>query len=293
MNFSRCSLCPRLCNVNRENGEKGFCGADNKLKIARYGLHQWEEPCISGKNGSGTVFFSFCTLGCVYCQNHEISTLHHGKVISSDELSDIFLSLERMGAHNINLVTPTHYVPLIIKALDSAKTCGLSLPVVYNTGGYENVDTLKALEGYIDIYMPDFKYFRSEYAKRYSFAPDYPEVVKKAIKEMSRQTLPSISDKGIMQRGLIVRHLLLPGMLYDAKKILDYLYNEYGNEIVYSIMSQYTPLPHISHMPELNKKVGLREYEVLCDYASKIGIENAYIQSPDSSDTYFIPDFYK
>ncbi len=293
MDFLKCRLCPRSCEVNRENSEKGFCGADNKLKIARYGLHHWEEPCISGKNGSGTVFFTYCSLGCVYCQNHEISSLHHGKTITCDELSDIFLSLEEMGAHNINLVTPTHYVPLIIQALDKAKLQGISLPVIYNTGGYESVDTLKSLEGYIDIYMPDFKYYRQEYAKRYSYAPDYPDVAKKAISEMARQTLPGKSDEGIMQRGLIVRHLLLPGMLFDAKKIIDYLYSEYKNDIVYSIMSQYTPLPHISHIPELNKKVGSREYEVLCDYAAKIGIENAFIQSPDSSDTYFIPDFYK
>lgn len=293
MDFTSCSLCPRHCGVDRTAGQIGFCKATDSLKIARYALHHWEEPCISGEKGSGTVFFSHCSLGCIYCQNHDISHNHNGKEISCSELCDIFLSLENDGAHNINLVTPTHYMPFIIKALDSAKTKGLSIPVVYNTGGYEAVDTIKALNGYIDIYMPDFKYFREEYAKRYSYAPDYCETAKKAISEMARQVLPLKYENGIMQRGLIVRHLLLPGMLYDAKKIIDYLYNEYGNDIVYSLMSQYTPLEHISHIPELNKKVGSKEYEILCDYAAKIGIENAYIQAPDSSDTYFIPDFYK
>lgn len=291
MSYDKCSLCPRSCGVNRTNGEKGFCGAGSDIKIGRYSLHYWEEPCISGENGSGAVFFSHCTLRCVYCQNYKISTKHCGNTITPEELSDIFLSLQSSGAHNINLVTPTHYVPGIIKALDTAKVRGLSLPVIYNTSGYESVDTLKMLEGYIDIYMPDFKYYRESYAKKYSNAPDYTKVVKSAIAEMTRQVLPLEYNGEMLKKGVIVRHLLLPGQLYDAKKILDYLYSMYENDIIYSIMSQYTPLPHIAHVPELNKKIGIKEYNVLCDYASRIGIENAYIQSATSSDSCYIPDF--
>ena len=219
--------------------------------------------------------------------------MQHGSIVTTEKLSDIFLSLEYMGAHNINLVTPTHYIPGILKAIEKEKKHGLSLPIVYNTGGYETVNTLKMLDGYIDIYMPDFKYYRGEYSKKYSKAEDYPETVKSAIAEMTRQVLPLKYNDNILTKGVIVRHLLLPGLLLDAKKILDYLFCVYGNEIIYSIMSQYTPLPHVSHIPELNRKTGTKEYNILCDYAARIGIENAFIQSADSSDTCYIPDFFE
>lgn len=292
MILTACTLCPRQCGANRTKGESGFCGAASDIVIGRYSLHMWEEPCISGKNGSGTVFFSYCTMKCVYCQNYAISTLHHGRYVSTDELSDIFLELQSQGAHNINLVTPTHYVPQIITALDRAKVHGLDIPIVYNTSGYERVETLKMLDGYIDVYMPDFKYWRNDFANKYSSAPDYPKVVKEAIAEMARQVLPTRFEHGIMKRGLLVRHLLLPGFLYDAKKIIDYLYSTYGDDVYISIMSQYTPLPHISHIPELDRTVGRREYNVLCDYAARLGIKNAFVQDGEAAKESFIPDFY-
>lgn len=293
MTKTGCMLCPRRCNVDRASGERGFCGAGNDLIIGRYGLHQWEEPCISGKNGSGTVFFSHCTLRCLYCQNYAISTKMQGRKITPQQLCDIFLELQNNGAHNINLVTPTHFAVQIISALELAKMRGLTLPVVYNTGGYERVETLKMLEGYVDIYLPDLKYYRSEYAKKYSAAPDYFQIACAAIAEMARQVLPAKYDEnGLMQRGLIVRHLLLPGLLYDAKKIVDYLYKNYENNVTISLMSQYTPLEQVKDMPPLNHTVGAHEYQILCDYAASIGVENAYVQDGSAAKESFIPDFY-
>lgn len=292
MSITCCRLCPRRCGVNRAAGETGFCGAPDEIRIGRFGLHQWEEPCISGENGSGTVFFSHCTLKCVYCQNYAISTENRGRVISIAELAGIFLQLQEMGAHNINLVTPTHYVPQIMRALDCARKDGLSLPIVYNTSGYERVETLRALRGYVDIYMPDFKYWRQRFAQEYSAAPDYTGVISSVLAEMAAQTLPVQFSDGIMMRGMIVRHMLLPGLLYDAKKIIDYLYKTYGDKIYISIMSQYTPLPHVAAIPELNRRVGGREYAALCDYAARIGLVNAFIQEGSAASESFIPDFY-
>ena len=293
MDTSNCRLCPRNCAAARKCGQKGFCGAGGKIAIGRYGLHQWEEPCLSGTHGSGTVFFSYCTLRCIYCQNYTISTKNHGRIISTDELSDIFLQLQKQGAHNINLVTPTHYADKIISAIDKARRAGLRLPIVYNTSGYESIETLKMLEGYIDIYLPDFKYWRGEYAKKYSAAADYPQIAKEAVAEMVRQ-IPKArySSDGIMQKGVIVRHMLLPGLLYDAKKIVDYLYSNYKDDIVISLMSQYTPMPQTKDMPPLNRRCGDAEYEALCSYAARIGITNAYIQEGSAASESFIPDFY-
>ena len=292
MDIASCTLCPRKCAVDRTSGERGFCGAGADIVIGRYSLHRWEEPCISGTNGSGTVFFSHCTLRCIYCQNYSISTNMHGRRISQSELCEIFLKLQADGAHNINLVTPTHFIDKILPALDAAKSAGLRIPIIYNTSGYERIETLKMLKGYIDIYLPDFKYWRPKYAEKYSAAPDYPEAAKAAIEEMARQALPAISENGLMKRGLIVRHLLLPGLLYDAKKIIDYLHSAYGNDITLSIMSQYTPLEQVSELPPLNRTVGKREYEMLCDYAASIGVTNAYTQDGAAAKESFIPDFY-
>lgn len=281
-----------MCGADRGNGQIGFCGADNTIRIARAAPHMWEEPCISGINGSGTVFFSHCNLKCVFCQNHTISTLGKGKIITHEELADEFLRLADMGVHNINLVTPTHYIPDIIAALDIAKSHGLKLPIVYNTSSYENVNSLKLLEGYIDIYLPDLKYFSDKYAVKYSHAPDYFKIATAAITEMVRQTgKPEFDERGLMKNGTIVRHLMMPHMLFDSKKIIDYLYNTYHDDIFISIMSQYTPLENVRDYPELNTKISPEYYACLVDYAAELGITNAFVQNGDSADESFIPPF--
>ncbi len=292
MDIKNCTICPRNCKVDRTKSA-GFCGADYKVKIGLYSLHKWEEPVISGKNGSGTVFFSDCNMKCVFCQNFDISTNHKGKTVTRDELSDIFLKLQDMGAHNINLVTATHYLFDIIPALEKAKIEGLTIPVLYNTSGYEKVDTLKALDGLIDIYMPDFKYWRSEFAEKYSSCPDYPEVAKAAISEMFHQAGKPVIEDGLMKKGVLVRHLLLPDLLYDAIKITEYLFKSYGDDIYISLMSQYTPLPQVKSIPSLNKRVGKKEYDSLLKFAENLGVTNAFIQEGEAASESFIPDFYE
>ena len=252
----------------------------------------WEEPCISGKEGSGTVFFGGCNMGCIYCQNAQIRDGKAGKEISTQRLSQIFFELKEKGANNINLVTPTHFVPHIIKALDLAKSQGFKLPIVYNTSGYEKVETLKMLDGYVDIYLPDFKYCFSETAKEYSNAPDYVEYTINAIAEMFRQVgNPQFFRNGIMKKGVIVRHLLLPNHLEQAKQIVNYLYKTYKNNIYISIMNQYTPMPQVADHPILNRKVKFEEYESLIDYAINIGVENGFIQEGETATKSFIPPF--
>lgn len=292
--LTNCTLCPRNCGVNRRNGETGYCGADDKIKIARYSLHFWEEPCVSGKSGSGTVFFSHCNMGCVYCQNYKISTRGFGKIVSENELAEIFINLQKQGANNINLVTPTHYVPQIKKALLTAKENGLTIPILYNCGGYESVETLKTLDGIIDIYMPDLKYFDDKYALKYSNAKKYFSHAKSAIAEMFRQVGKcQFDENGIIKKGLIVRHLVLPTLLFDSKKVLDYLYSTYKNDIIISIMSQYTPLKTLpKEYPELSKKLDKKYYDTLVGYAVNLGIENAFIQDGDSAKESFIPEFF-
>ena len=292
--YSACRLCPRACKADRNQGNIGFCGADNRIKVARCSLHFWEEPCISGEKGSGTVFFSHCTLICVYCQNYKISTENQGRFVTEDELSDMFLDLQNQGALNINLVTPTHYVPGIIKALKLAKQKGLTLPVLYNTSGYESIETLEMLRGYVDIFLPDFKYFNPEYARKYSASKDYPEVVKKAIDKMFELVGKcEFDDDGIIKKGVIVRHLMLPGLTDDTKKILEYLYKTYGDDIFISIMSQYTPLPTLpKEFPELATKIDMAIYDKVLDFAVDIGIENAFIQEGESASESFIPEFW-
>ena len=289
-----CNLCPRKCGANRKDGEIGFCGATDKVKIARSSLHFWEEPCISGNVGSGTVFFSHCTLKCVYCQNYNISTKNQGRFVTESELSDCFLDLQKQGALNINLVTPTHYVPQIIEALKIAKEKGLALPVLYNTSGYENPETLELLRGYVDIFLPDFKYFSSDLSKKYSGAADYPDIAKKAIAKMFDLVGKCEFDEdGIIKKGVIVRHLMLPGQENDSKKILDYLYKTYGDDIFISIMSQYTPLATLpKEFPELNTKIDMTVYDKLLDFAVDLGIENAFIQEEEAASESFIPEFF-
>ncbi len=288
--FKNCNLCPRNCNINREK-EHGYCHANNKLKIARAALHYYEEPCISGTNGSGAIFFTYCNLKCIFCQNYEISTKNIGKEISIEKLSDICLNLQKEGANNINLVTPTHYIPLIKEALIKAKNKGLTIPIIYNTSGYEKVSSLKLLEGLIDIYIPDLKYKSEILGKKYSNAPDYFDITTKAIKEMYRQVgKPKFSKEGIMQKGLIVRHLAIPENEKDSKEILSYLYNTYKNNIYISLMNQYTPIRKTKYN-ELNRKLSKKEYYNLIDYAISLGIENCFVQEEGTQKKSFIPDF--
>ena len=288
----QCNICPRRCGADRENGSLGFCGASNKIRIARAALHFWEEPCLSGKNGAGTVFFSHCNMKCVYCQNYRISTRGAGHEVSIGELAEIFLDLQSRGANNIDLVTPTHYALDIAEAVKKAKNSGLHIPVLYNCGGYESVETLKRLEGIIDIYMPDMKYYRDKYAVKYSSAPRYFETACAALEEMYRQTGAVVLDKnGIMQSGVIVRHMMLPGLMLDTKKIMDYLFDTYGNNIYISLMSQYTPLKNVERFPELNRKIDMKKYNSIVDYCMNRGMENVFIQEGSAAKESFIPRF--
>lgn len=292
--LSDCTLCPRKCHVDRTAGQTGFCGQSDKIMAARAALHFWEEPCLSGTNGSGAVFFSGCNLHCIYCQNHTIAQGQSGKEISVERLSEIFLELQDKQAHNINLVTPTHYVPQIIHALQTAKDNGLTIPVVYNTSGYENVDTLKRLEGLIDIYLPDLKYHDSTLSARYSNAPDYFAKASVAIEEMLRQTGGPVFADGedsLMLKGVIVRHLLLPGCETDSRYLLQYLHQTYGNDIYVSIMNQYTPMPYVTDIPAFNRRITPEVYDRIVDYAIQIGIENGFIQEGETSSESFIPAF--
>ncbi len=290
--YQECKLCPRECKVNRLEGQLGFCKNSSRLKVARASLHFFEEPCLSGTNGSGAVFFSSCSLKCIYCQNHEISEENFGKEITTKHLADIFLSLQKQGANNINLVTPTHFVPSIIEALKLAKQNGLTLPIVYNSSGYESLETLKLLDGLIDIYLPDFKYYSNELAYQYSKAGDYVEKAKLAIDMMYKQVgSPIFNDDGIMIKGLMVRHLLLPTRLNDAKKIIAYLYQKYGDDIYLSIMNQYTPLIEVRNIPPLNQVVDQKDYDELIDYALDLGVKNAYMQEGKTQSESFIPKF--
>ena len=289
MDLNCCMLCPRNCKVNRNNGELGFCRAGNKIKIARYSLHYWEEPCISSENGSGTIFFSCCNLKCIFCQNYDISSKNMGKEINIERFSEICLELQELGALNINLVTPTMYIPLIKDGIILAKKKGLRIPIVYNSSGYESVDALKELDKLIDIYLPDFKYYDDNLAYDFSLV-DYLENTKKAIQEMYRQVGDPVIENGIMKKGIIVRHLLLPSHSDDSKKILKYLYNTYKNNIFISIMNQYTPIRKLKYI-ELNKKIDNKIYEEIIDYAYNLGIRNCFVQDDETQSESFIPIF--
>ena len=292
-----CTLCPRQCNIDRTI-KKGFCNVNDSVILARAALHFYEEPSISGKEGSGAVFFSGCNLKCVFCQNEKISRGLIGKEVSVEKLADIFLSLESQGANNINLVTPSHFIPQIKEALILAKEKGLSVPIVYNSSAYELPETLKMLEGLVDVYLPDFKYFDEDMALNYSKAKNYPEVAKAAIAEMYRQVGEPIFDsRGIMKKGVIVRHLLLPGGVKNAKNVVSYLHETYGDSVYISLMNQYTPLDTKSlkeageKYPALLRKVTKREYDRLLDYVLSLDIKNAYFQEGDTASESFIPEF--
>ena len=286
-----CNLCPRNCNTDR-NIKVGYCKMTDTIKISRAALHQWEEPCISGENGSGTVFFSGCNMGCVFCQNQDISHQGFGKEISVERLAEIFIELQHKKAHNINLVTPTHFVPQIVKAMDISRKNGLTIPVVYNTSGYEKTENIDALKDTVDVYLPDFKYFLSDTAKKYSYCGDYPQVVKKAIDSMVRQTGPcEFDENGMITKGVIVRVLVLPGHTDEAKQIIEYLFDRYGDDIFISIMSQYTPCTNLEKYPEINRRLTQEEYDDVIDFAVELGLENGFVQEGESASESFIPPF--
>ncbi|PWM47547.1 MAG: radical SAM protein [Clostridiales bacterium] len=282
-----CFLCPRKCGTDR-SVNSGYCGTKDIVYIARATAHHWEEPCISGEKGSGTVFFSGCPLHCVYCQNSKISNSEKGRAVSIDDLCEIFLDLQKQGLHNINLVTPTHYSIQIAEAL---RKSNLQIPVVYNTSGYENENSLDLMNGLVNVYMPDFKYFYSTTAKKYSNAPDYPLIAQKAIKIMYKQVKKPVFKNGLMKSGVIVRHLVLPGHTLEGKRIIEWLYSNFGNDIYISIMNQYTPMQHFDVFPELNRKVTAMEYRDVVKFAEKIGVVNAFLQEGDTAKESFIPDF--
>lgn len=297
----KCNICPRHCGADRDNGQYGVCGVDNRIRVSRVSLHMWEEPCISGKEGSGTVFFVGCPLGCIYCQNYKISrglrecgleSQAFGKEMTISELAEAFINLQNEGANNINLVTPTHYSYQIIEAVAEARKKGLNIPIVYNCSGYENAEVIKALNGTVDIYLTDFKYMEPELAKEYSRAEDYVEVAKLSLSEMIKQIGECVfDDKGMLKKGVIVRNLLLPGHVNNSKKVIKYVYEMYGDLVYISIMKQYTPLEHVKEISPLNRKVTKREYNRLVDYMIDLGVKNAFIQEGDVAEESFIPDF--
>lgn len=286
-----CNLCPRKCGIDRYK-EVGFCGANNKVKIAYFSLHQWEEPIISGTNGSGTIFFSNCNMKCMYCQNKKISLDGYGKEISNKKLEEIMLLLQENNAHNINLVTPTMYTPQISSVLKKIKNKDLNIPVVYNTSSYENLIALKIMDGLVDIYLADLKYFDDDLAKKYSLCDNYFETATFAIDEMFRQVGSISFDKDLLVKGLVVRILILPGHIDDAKKLIEYLYKTYKDEIIISIMNQFTPVYKCKY-DNLNRKVSDEEYNEVIDYACDLGITNAFIQEGDAASESFIPNFDK
>lgn len=287
-----CYLCPRGCGAFREEGGAGFCGESYEIRASRAALHYWEEPCISGSAGSGAIFFSGCMLRCVYCQNREISR-GGGFSVSADRLREIMFELKAQGAQNINLVTPSHFAPQLAEVLRGVCAEGLGLPIVYNTSAYETVDMLRALEGLVDIWLPDFKYLDTDRAGRYSKAPDYPEVAKAALQEMVRQCgRPEFDESGRMLRGVIVRHLVLPGGILEAKRVVRYLHETYGDSIYISILGQYTPRPGIERdYPELAGRLRRREYERVVDAALRYGVTQAFVQEAGCEKESFIPAF--
>ena len=290
--YSPCTLCPRACLADRAMGKTGACHSTATPIVAHTMLHFWEEPCLSGTNGSGTVFFSGCPLGCIYCQNEKISRGGVGKECSAEDLSSLYLSLEEQGAHNVNLVTAVHYAPHVISSVALARGKGLSVPIIYNTSGYESVDTLRTLESAVDVYLTDFRYARSETARAYSFAADYPTVAKAALAEMVRQKpKPVLDEKGRMTSGVIVRILLLPTHLIEAKMILKSVFEAYGDSVYISLMSQYTPTKETRKYPNLSRCVSAAEYNSFVEYAQALGIKNAFTQEGSAASESFIPNF--
>ena len=289
ISYKSCELCARRCRVDRTNGAVGFCKSLDTVKITRAALHHWEEPIISATRGSGTIFFSGCSLGCIYCQNAAISRASVGRELSVEELAREMLRLESEGAHNINFVTPTHFAPGIADAIREARTLGLRVPIVYNTGSYDTVNTVRMLDGLVDIYLPDLKYYRAETAKKLSYASDYPAVARSAIAEMVRQRPTPVIEEGIMRSGVIVRVLLLPSHVAEAKLTVKYLYDTYKDDVYISLMNQYTPMPNMTS--PLDRTVTKSEYSELVSYAEKIGVVNAFIQEGGTQSESFIPEF--
>lgn len=287
-----CKICPNNCKINRKDGKNGMCNANDKVKIALASLHFFEEPCISGENGSGTVFFSNCNMKCKFCQNYEISQLGKGKEVTIQELANIFLDLQEKGANNINLVTPTIYVYHIIEALKIAKAKGLKIPIVYNSNGYENLETLKRLEGYIDVYLPDLKYYYNEIALKYSGVKNYFEYATKAIREMYRQVgYPKLNEEGLIQKGLIIRHLVLPNQIENSKKVLEWIKQNIDERVFISIMAQYFPCHKAKEIEELNRKLTQDEYEQIEEFVYKLDIQNGYMQELGEHEEEYVPNF--
>ena len=290
--LEQCKICPHEFKINRNNGQVGRCKSTDKVKIALYSTHNFEEPCISGKKGSGTVFFSNCNLNCIFCQNYEISQEGKGEEISIEGLAEIFLKQQEKDVENINLVTPTSYVPQIIEAIKIAKSKGLKLPIVYNTNGYEKIETLKMLDGYIDIYLPDFKYAQNELGKRLSKVDNYFEITTEALREMYKQTGKAIfDDRGIMQKGMIVRHLVLPNHLVNSRKVLKWL-NDNMNDVFVSVMAQYFPTYKAKELEDINRKLTKEEYEQIESYLYRLNLENGYIQELGEHEEEYVPKWF-
>ena len=288
--LEKCNLCPHNCGVNRNKGQIGRCRANDKVKIALYSTHNYEEPCISGKHGSGTVFFSNCNLNCIYCQNYEISQLGKGKEITIDKLSEIFLIQQQNKVENINLVTPTSYVPQIIEAIKKARNKGLKIPIIYNTNSYENVETIKMLEGYIDVYLPDLKYAQNDLGKKYSNINNYFEVATKSIKEMVKQVgVPTFNKKGIIQKGVIIRHLVLPNNIENSKKVLKWIKQNMPEEIFVSVMAQYFPTYKAKSDNNLNRKLTKEEWTEIIQYIEELGFENGFFQELGEHEEEYVP----
>ena len=287
--LEQCTICPHNCKINRKNGQVGRCKSRDTVKIALYSTHNFEEPCISGKKGSGTVFFSNCNLNCVFCQNYEISQEGKGTEITINRLAEIFLEQQENGVENINLVTPTSYVPQIVEAIKLARTRGLKLPIVYNTNGYEKVETLKMLEGYIDIYLPDFKYSDNKLAKRLSKVDNYFEITTEALKEMYRQTGKAIfDDRGIMKKGMIIRHLVLPNHILNSRRVLKWI-NDNMNDVYVSVMAQYFPTYKAKEIEDINRKLTKEEYKQIENYLYRLNLENGYIQELGEHEEEYVP----
>lgn len=287
--LEKCAICPHNCGINRLNGQTGRCKSRDTVKVALYSIHDFEEPCISGKKGSGTVFFSNCNMNCEFCQNYEISQKGKGKEISIEELAKIFIKQQEKNVENINLVTPTSYVPQIIDAIKIARNNGLNIPIVYNTNGYEKVETLKMLEGYIDIYLPDLKYSDNLLAKRLSKVENYFEIATKAIKEMYRQVgKAKINQNGIMQKGMIIRHLVLPNHILNSRRVLKWI-NDNMNDVYVSIMAQYFPTYNAKNIEDINRKLTKKEYNEIENYLYRLNLENGYIQELSENEEEYVP----
>ena len=287
--LEKCTICPHNCGINRTNNQIGRCKSKDTVKIALYSIHNFEEPCISGKKGSGTVFFSNCNMNCVFCQNYEISQQGKGTEITIEELAEIFIRQQEKDVENINLVTPTSYVPQIIESIKIARNKGLKLPIVYNTNGYEKVETLKMLEGYVDIYLPDFKYSDNELAKRLSKVNNYFEIATQALTEMYKQTGKAVfDDRGIMQKGMIIRHLVLPNHILNSRRVLKWI-NENMHDVYVSVMAQYFPTYKAKNIEDINRKLTKEEYEQIENYLYRLDLENGYIQELGEHEEEYVP----